>query len=388
MAESKIKEITVFCEQGDSAKISTWSNVPYFLTTTLEEKGIKVNRVNLHPGASIVHKLTYKLWNVFAKGVFHCCTYRRSNLYFRIVERHIRRAVKQYPDSDLHLFTCYNFTTKRYSTKPVVLFNDWTVEYDARFFHGLEVSELPGYEQRFVERQRACIEASDLTVCLFPGIAGYLRSVYRNPNIHYIGNVVNTLYEPDKTRVLSEKSKGMSILFVGKKHYRKGAEELLSAFRRIREQRPDAQLHIIGMTAGKLGTLPEGVTCYGYLDKGNPEDCRTYYRLLSECRLFVNTTPKWGAFSASVEVMYHYTPVIITPYGEFVNTFGKNMDFGLYHDEAEGADGLFRKIEQLLAAPDFESIADRAHRAVASMTWRNFTDRLLEESEKIVLEKI
>jgi hypothetical protein len=42
----KIKEITVFTI-GDSKKMSTWSNVPFFFTETLISKGVKVNRVDI-----------------------------------------------------------------------------------------------------------------------------------------------------------------------------------------------------------------------------------------------------------------------------------------------------------------------------------------------------
>ncbi len=64
---SELKEITVFCEQGDSSQIRTWSNVPYFFTRALEAHGVKVNRVNLHPSSNLAHKLFYKLWNVFCQ---------------------------------------------------------------------------------------------------------------------------------------------------------------------------------------------------------------------------------------------------------------------------------------------------------------------------------
>lgn len=40
------KEV-IFFTKGDSADISTWSNVPYFFTRTLEEKGVTVHRVNM-----------------------------------------------------------------------------------------------------------------------------------------------------------------------------------------------------------------------------------------------------------------------------------------------------------------------------------------------------
>lgn len=41
-----IKEV-IFFAYGDSADISTWSNVPYLFSNALERKGVRVNRVDL-----------------------------------------------------------------------------------------------------------------------------------------------------------------------------------------------------------------------------------------------------------------------------------------------------------------------------------------------------
>lgn len=381
---SELKEITVFCEQGDSSQIRTWSNVPYFFTRTLEAHGVKVNRVNLHPSSNLAHKLFYKLWNVFAKGIFRnkFYTYRRTGVYFWIIERRIRKALKTYPNSDINLFLCYNFTTKRWSKKPVVLFSDWTIDYEMRIFKGTDINSLSWHERKYIDRQRRCIESADCVVCLFPGIAADMRNVYQNPNIFYIGNVVNALEEPDRAMALQRKKEGKEILFVGKKHYLRGAEELLHAFARLRQDMPEARLHIIGMKSGKFKNLPDNVVCHGYLDKGNPQAKQVYYDLLKRCRLFINTTPKWGAFSASVEAMYFYTPVIVEPYGEFVNTFGADLPFGMYHDSEDGIELLEEKIRAMLTSSDFEKQADAAHAAVAEMTWNNFVERFLELLKK------
>ena len=41
----RTKTIFIFTE-GDSNKLAVWSNVPYFLSTTLEKKGYNVVRVD------------------------------------------------------------------------------------------------------------------------------------------------------------------------------------------------------------------------------------------------------------------------------------------------------------------------------------------------------
>ena len=42
----QVKEV-IFFTYGDSSKASTWSNVPFLFTKTLEGKGIKVDRIDL-----------------------------------------------------------------------------------------------------------------------------------------------------------------------------------------------------------------------------------------------------------------------------------------------------------------------------------------------------
>lgn len=381
-----LKEITVFCEQGDSSKLKTWSNVPYFLTATLEASGVKVNRVSLHPGSSVAEKIFYKLWNVWVKGVTRRkgCPYRRSSAYFYLMERKVRAAVRKYADSDVFLFTSYSMSSKKYSDKPSVLFCDWTAEYDLLHAHGRKIEELPSYDVRFMQRQKEVIEGADAVVCLFPGVTEHMRKVYPQARIHYIGNVVNSLEEPVVPETIERKEKGHDILFVGKKHYMKGARELLAAFSLLRTENPELRLHIIGLTESQLGQLPEGVTCYGYLDKSDTAQRRIYYDLLSSCRLFVNTTPQWGAFSASVEAMYHYMPVLVTPYGEFVKTFGAEIGFGLYHDENGGERVLAEEIKAFLEPKGFREKAECAHAMVADMKWDRYVSRLTNIIEKMI----
>ena len=53
----RTKSIYIFTE-GDSNELATWSNVPYFLSTTLEKKGYNVIRVDFS-----VWNLLKKIWN-------------------------------------------------------------------------------------------------------------------------------------------------------------------------------------------------------------------------------------------------------------------------------------------------------------------------------------
>jgi len=65
---SKIKELTIFTS-GDSGKISTWSNIPYFFTQTLLSKGIKINRVNISPSIFFSKFFNLTIYLVIKKSI-------------------------------------------------------------------------------------------------------------------------------------------------------------------------------------------------------------------------------------------------------------------------------------------------------------------------------
>jgi glycosyltransferase involved in cell wall biosynthesis len=135
-----------------------------------------------------------------------------------------------------------------------------------------------------------------------------------------------------------------------------------------------------GIEKAKLDSLPENVFCYGYLDKGNENDRKLYYKLFREATIYINTTPKWSAFSASIEAMYFYTPVVVTPYGEFVETFGKEINFGSYC-EINSPDLIGEKIKNILIDASYEELCVCAHQAVKEFTWSEYIEKLIVHIE-------
>ena len=96
--------------------------------------------------------------------------------------------------------------------------------------------------------------------------------------------------------------------------------------------------------------------------------------------MFVNTTPKWSAFSASVEAMYFYTPVIVPKYEEFVKTFGESFEGGIYCDNNED---LSQKIESILNSESYERICAKAKELVNEFTWDSYIDKMMLEIKKL-----
>jgi glycosyltransferase involved in cell wall biosynthesis len=378
----EIKEVIVFSEQGDPRAIKTWSNVPYFLVSSLEEKGIKVNTVNLQVQDTF-QKVARKIWdNVFTKIVKNTFYgYSRSFLYEYISSKKIAAAVKLYPNADLLIFTTFSMSASKLSSKPSILFCDWTIDHYITYF----LEKTPNYfERSAIKKQNEVIENADNVYVLFPSIAQKMQKDFKNPNIFYIGNVVNNLVPSDQS-IIEKKLSGNDILFVGSKKYIQGALNLIDSYKELQSKYAGLQLHLIGINQEDLPVQTEGVNCYGYLDKAKKEDCDKYYDLLGRSKIFINTTPKWASFSASLEAMYFYTPLIIPAYQEFVQTFGKDINFGSYYNA--GKDNLTNTINKVLTADNYKELCLNANTAVKDFTWKNFTDAMLGNISATLLNK-
>ena len=368
----QIKEVTVFT-YGDSGKLATWSNVPFFFTETLIAKGIRVNRVNIESSNVLPLHYLAKLVNKVSTY-----TYFRSLICFLVTRRKIKKAVKQFKNSQADIFLTFSFSSCGLTGRPVILFGDWTYDYHIQHYH----KRQPDYfEKQSIAREDAQIKAADLVFPLFPGVAEYMQQKYGKERIFYLGNVINSLYSVSEKDV-ERKQQSYSLLFIGSKAYIEGARSLIAAFELLKPQYPLIQLHIVGMEKQNFGSLPENVFCYGYLNKEIENERDLYYTLMQKASVFVNTTPLWSAFSASIEAMYFYTPVIVTPYGEFRKTFGEVLDFGLYCEE-NIPDLIKDKITNVLENDLYPVLCNRAHNAVKAFTWDAYIDKIIAKMKQL-----
>lgn len=376
----QLKEITVYT-QGDSTRISTWSNVPFLLTETLLKKGIRVNRVNI--GANRYLGILYnKLFTGLLAWFYpsHRYTYERTRLNHWLTNRRIRKAVRAYPSTDCHLLLTFGYVAEG-ALAPSVLLCDWS--YEVLICERLARKPYP-FEQHYIDRETAAIERADLVISLFPKCTEWMRRRSKNPAICYLGgNVVNAVRVlPGKPDVLiQQKFRSSRLLFIGNRKYLEGAKALLFAYRQLKKEVPDLELTFIGLAASELGRLPQGVEALGYLRKEVPAEQELYYRRLMEAKLFVNPTRDWGGYSSTIEAMYYYTPVVVTPYADFVEEFGGEIGFGQYTTghPADVAD----KIRICLAWEKavYRSYSNQAHEKVADYTWAAYVEKLLRKIE-------
>lgn len=378
-----ISKINVFTF-GDSRLLSTWSNVPYFLTTILEQKGIAVNRINIGRN----HFVKY-IWEKVASRILSRLFKDNIYWYDRTLICYIETFIriwflnKRHADADLNLFTGYNFYNP-FSDKPNVLFSDW--DYETMIKEKRERNPY-FFEKWSINRQEKVIHKADLVISLFPNAAEEMRIRYQKKSIISLGkNVINNLYKGkiDENDILKEKQKSNKILFIGTLQYIKGAEVLIEAFKILKKENPKLELTIIGLAQKKFSSVPiDGITFYSYLDKGIEQENQTYYDELISAKVIVNPTPLWAGYSSIVEAMYFYSPVVVSPYSDFVDEFGKDIGFGEYCMEFT-AENLAESIQNVLQNNDYKQMCLNARNCVKDYTWESYVERLIDELKKIV----
>ena len=375
--ENKIKIINLF-SVGDADNISSWSNIPFFFKNNLEKKGITVNKVNISPS----YKIT-KLFNLtiakFLKTVLpeSSFDYFRSYINYFFTELKILFATQKYDNSCFNIFLSFSFSSPALSKKKSIQLCDWTYEHDISYFKERKPDFL---EKRAIRRENNQIEKSSLVISLFPGVANYMKNHYNNKNIFYIGNVVNSFIDCN-SNTIENKNNSFELLFIGAPKYLSGAKQLISVFDDLAKDIPQLKLNIVGINKEEFDNLSPNISCFGYLDK--IKDGKTFYTLLNNAKVFINSSPKWAAFSAAVEAMYHYTPVIITHFDEFVETFGENINFGYYLKDSS-SETLKRSIQKILKTNEYKNMCISANTAVKDFSWEVFTDKFISKMNSLV----
>ena len=311
------------------------------------------------------------------KGTSYC--YFRSFTHFKNIRSRLKKALDSYPEADANIFLTFSFSSTGLTQKPTILFCDWTYEH----YFNYHANRKPDFlEKQCIKRENTQVEVADLVLPLFPSIAEHMQKHYRNKNIKYLGDVINSVYDVSETDIIKEKENSWDLIFVGRSAYKEGALALINALQNLKDDYPQLKLHIIGMNKDDFAIPSKDIYCYGYLDKGKDEDRKTYYDLFRRAKIFINTTPKWGAFSATIEAMYFYTPVIVAPYNEFVKTFGGDIQFGAYCDQ-NLPDEIEKNIRSVLNNSSYSSFCLNAHNSVREYTWSSYIDKVIKEIELI-----
>lgn len=370
-----IKEV-IFFSYGDSAKIETWSNVPYLFTKNLESLEIKTHRVNLLPHKFVI--LSYNILITILCKIFKIekTTLTQTKLYQYYAQRIIKKNVQTYHNADYCIFSCFDFYN-HYNTIPTILFCDWDyITYLQR------MKKIPTRKDlRFIAQQKNAIKNAKYVISLFPECANNISKEFKTNNIFYLGgNVINCVYngEINPTIIIPQKKRNNLILFIGSRKYLESALLIIKAFKILKVKIPSLNLHIVGLTNQDLNiSLPENIFAYGYLNKSNPEQNNLYYNLLKQASVIVNPTPIWAGFSSIIEAMYFYTPVIVSPYLDFVKTFGSNIKFGIYNTTYSEYE-IEKNIRKIITSNLYEEQCFCAHEVVKDFTWKRYMEKFIQ----------
>ena len=385
----KIKEI-LFFSRGDSNIASTWSNVPYLFTKHLEEKGITVRRINIE-SHTLFNKLLEKIWNhlIFKflnlkfKGIHY--QYLRSFHSNKVSYSIIKKEITKYPKADFCIFIGYEYINK-FNSIPSMLFGDWTLEI---LIKERENREPFFIEKKLIENENNNINSAAIVVSLFSQCKESMKRINPLANIvAYDKNVINNLYEGtiEKESILELKNQAKNILFIGRENYLEGAKLLVKSFHELYKEDRSLQLHIIGLTQKHFESLPIDNVCFhGFLRKDVEEEKNLYYDLLLKAKVVINPTPIWGGYSSIIESMFFYTPIIISPFKEFVSEFGQDINFGIYNKHFD-AKSLISSIKEIIFLPyeKYKLMAMNAHKSVESYTWDSYVNKIINSMEECI----
>lgn len=369
----------IVCTDGDSSDVNTWSNVPYFFCKALENKGVIVHRINIEATGIllIICKIGAKLKRIFRDK--SCYGVKDFKWYRKIVQHKLKIAEKEYANSEYIITLDYRTVIPKVNGIKTVVFGDWTTAY---FIHN-HLGRTPNkIERKTLQSEKEAIESADYAITLFPKAYEYMKRIYCNANLHYIGNVINSsLFVDDIDEYYQKHLKGNAVLFIGRKNYIAGAVNLIKTVNKYNREHDDKiSVNVVGLEDKDFdGSIDmHNVRCHGFLKKNNSEQKTEYYELIKNSKIIVNTTEKWSGASSIIEAMYFGCPVIVSPFEDFVATFGEKLNFGFYcqHNTVED---LYKLIEAVftLSSEDFITMCKAAHKAVEPFTWTLYIERLI-----------
>ena len=363
-----------FCTTASSKNYKSWSNIPYLLHRNLEKRGYVVKNYVMREVEPLktVFNFPIRVLNKFFKlGTTYF--YVRTPVHFFFTYLYSRCIGLMSAKQDVMIVQGFSYPSHNGKNRQIVL-GDWPSEYLFEKFLRRQPSR---FERKSIDRENAVIEAAAAVITLFPNVREYMLRKYKNKNIYCFGNVVNVDDDVGvPADIQQRKINSNRLLFVGQPFYLPGALELIAAVRSLREKGIDCEVDIIGIDACLIGAEYAWLKVHGYLDKEKPEDKRKYYELLSNARLFVNTTPGWSGFQALMEAMYFHNPIVVRP-NESLSSYFPNLKELAYILEEGGASLVALLLRSFSDGARYQSMSKVSRQSVEASTWSNFTDGVI-----------
>lgn len=382
------KKILFVC-YGDSTSPKAWSNVPFLFSENLKKQGFEILRLNLSP-----NERYEALWNKYPRRIlsrfFRNQQYEfiKTPISRNIAYRKIKKAVTSNPDLYFVILLTFDFYNK-FNKTPSLLLHDWS--YDMIILDRLKRKPY-FFEKWFINYQHEAFNKSELVVSLFQD-AQKLISERHDKQVHHLGsNVVNDInFNKLATKeILELKKKSQELLLIGSMKYLEGARKLVQAVRILQKDFPELAINFINIPKHRLllEETDKNIRCYDYLDKGDPEQNKQYYDLLSKAKIVVNPSEIWAAYSSTIECMFYYTPIIIKPYDAFILDYGEKNDFGVYLQNTE-VSTIVDSIRNILMMDEdaYTKLCLRANELVKDQTWGNYTKKMVDLMDDVVNKK-
>ena len=362
------------CTTAPSSSYKSWSNIPYLLDKNLKKKGYIVKNYVMREVEPLkfIFNLPIRILNKFF-NLNSAYFYVRTPIHFIFTNLYSRYIGLISNKQDVMLVQGFSYPIHNKKNRQIII-GDWPSEY---LFEKFLKRSPSCFEQKSINRENEVIEAADAVVTLFPNVREYMLSKYKNRNIYYFGNVVNVdsdvVLPPD---IRERKSNSKRFLFVGQAFYLAGALDLIKAANKLQCKGIDCEVDIIGINPKLIKVKYSWLKIHGYLDKQNPRDKAKYYDILSNARMFVNTTPRWSGFQAILEAMYFHNPIVVQS-NESLRSYFTNLTY-VGHILEEDGPSLETILERsLMDKAQYQQMCDAARISVESSTWNSFINKLI-----------
>jgi glycosyltransferase involved in cell wall biosynthesis len=380
---------------GDSADISTWSNLPYFFSKALIAKGVRLNRINLYPTEDPVYRGYRAFFKRCAAAAARCginlsVEPYRDLVSIRLIDRKIKREIRNHPRAEANVFLTFTFSSYLWSRTPAVNYCDET------YAHYLQDTgrSATRKDRHLIAREDNILTNASWIFTTGQGCAEFIHR--RHPSKHVqrlpFGINLDDVTTEDGDQIIAEKRRNKSILFIGMGKKKRGIDVLIDAFKRFNRENGEAYtLHIVGLPPEEAESGGPNIRGYGYLNKHDSRQFAIYRHLLKTARLFVMPMQEGPLPGVILEAGLMYTPVIITDIWNVSNVIQHDVN-GLLVARPSAAD--FADRMHVLANDDgtWERIARNAHGMTQRFSWNNaaqvFCETLLGNGHETIRTNI
>jgi len=301
---------------GDSADISTWSNLPYFFSKALLARGVRLNRIDLYPTEDQVFRVYRAFIGRCARiasrlGINLNVEPYRDPVLIVLINRKIKREIRKHPRADTNVFLTFSFSSYRWSRTPAVHYCDETY---AHFIK--DTGRLTNWKDRYlIAREDNILANASWIFTTGQECAEFIRWRHPSKRVQKLPSGINLddITTDGADKILAEKRRNKSILFIGMGKWKRGIDLLIEAFTHFNRKNGEAYtLHIVGLPPEAAKEAGPNIRGYGYLNKHDPRQFATYLHLLKTARLFVMPMREGPLPGVIKEAGLMFTPVIIT----------------------------------------------------------------------------